>query len=234
MKIIAHGCGNDRYPALTILSARHSLASGADYAELDVRFTSDGTPVVCHDDNALSLFGSPAKIAELTRGEFLALRRRSDPAFPSHTLEDFFRAGVKRLVLHLKVGGERIGEVLSLCRRCECLGDVVFGVQSPADAERVRRYGKSLRTLAFMPSPADIPAFCESGVDFIRFWEKEDWLTPDNFALAASHGKPVWIMTRNPSTGVTTDENLRAWKAAGIDGVLLNKVEGREGLQNEQ
>ena len=231
MKIIAHGCGSDRYPALTILSARHSLESGADYAELDVRFTNDGTPVVCHDDNALSLFGDPAKIADLTRAEFLALRRRSDPAFPSHELEDFFRSGVKRLVLHLKVGGEKIGSVLSLCRRYEALDSVVFGVQSPADAERIRRYGKTLKTLAFMPSPEDIPAFCESGVDFIRFWEKDEWLTPENFALAAAHNKPVWIMTRNPSTGVTTDENLCRWAASGVDGVLLNKVEGRDSLR---
>lgn len=227
MKIIAHACGSDDYPSLTILSARRSLELSADYAELDVRLTKDGTPVVCHDDGAASLFGVPAKIAAMTTDEFLALRRRSDPAFASHTLEDFFRAGVRRLVLHMKVGGDAASAVLALCRRCEALDSVVFGVQSTDDLERVKRYGRSLKTLAFMPNAADLPDFCKSAVDYVRLWEKDGWLTEENLALAAAASKPVWIMTHNPSTGVTAEENLRAWAARGVDGVLLNKVAGR-------
>lgn len=228
MKIIAHGCGNDLYPSLTVLSAQHSLAVGADLAELDIRFTREGTPVICHDDNALSLFGDSRKIAEMTTAEFLALRRRDNPAFPSHTLEDFLRCGVKNLLFHMKIGGEGLSAVLDLCRRYECLDTVVFGVLTVADNDRVKRYGKSLRTLAFMPRVTDLRDFGESSVDYVRLWEKEEWLTKENYALARSYGKPVWIMSRNPTTGQTSEENLRLWQSNGIDGVLLNKVEDRK------
>ena len=75
MKIIAHRCGTDRYPELTVAAARHSLAAGAAYVEMDVRFTADGVPVIHHDDTAAGLFGDPRRIAEMTLPEFLALRR---------------------------------------------------------------------------------------------------------------------------------------------------------------
>lgn len=41
---------------------------------MDIRFTKEGIPVICHDDNTSKLFGSTREIAELTIGEFLALR----------------------------------------------------------------------------------------------------------------------------------------------------------------
>lgn len=47
--------------------------------EMDIRFTKEGIPVICHDDNTSKLFGSTREIAELTIGEFLALRYSQDP-----------------------------------------------------------------------------------------------------------------------------------------------------------
>ena len=41
MKIIAHRCGTDKFPKLTIDSAKHSLKYGAYLVEMDVHFTSD-------------------------------------------------------------------------------------------------------------------------------------------------------------------------------------------------
>ena len=98
MKIIAHRCGTDRYPELTVAAARHSLAAGAAYVEMDVRFTFDGVPVIHHDDTADGLFGDPRRISEMTLPEFLALRHKSDPAFCSHTMEDFLRCGVRQIL----------------------------------------------------------------------------------------------------------------------------------------
>ena len=48
MLIIAHRCGTDRYPEQTIAAARHSLQCGADFVEVDIRFTADHKPVVIH------------------------------------------------------------------------------------------------------------------------------------------------------------------------------------------
>ena len=115
MKIIAHRCGTDRYPELTVAAARHSLAAGAAYVEMDVRFTADGVPVIHHDDTAAGLFGDPRRIAEMTLPEFLALRRQSDPAFCSHTMEDFLRCGVRQILYHVKQGGARLQPLLDLC-----------------------------------------------------------------------------------------------------------------------
>ena len=43
---------------------------------MDIRFTKEGIPVICHDDNTSKLFGSTREIAELTIGPAGESKRR--------------------------------------------------------------------------------------------------------------------------------------------------------------
>ncbi|HZJ77856.1 MAG TPA: glycerophosphodiester phosphodiesterase family protein [Clostridia bacterium] len=94
MYIIAHRCGTDRFPELTVESALNSLKVGASFVEMDLRFTKDGHPVINHDKNAQALFGCDKNISEMDLNEFLSLRHKTSTGFSAHTLEDFFKAGV--------------------------------------------------------------------------------------------------------------------------------------------
>ena len=61
MKIIAHRCGPTIYPEQTMTSARLALKNGADYVEIDVRYSKDKIIVCSHDANTQRVFGADAQ-----------------------------------------------------------------------------------------------------------------------------------------------------------------------------
>ena len=64
--LIAHRCGPDVYPEQSIASARHALSLGADFVEMDIQYTCDGIPVICHDPNVERIFGMDKLCSDMT------------------------------------------------------------------------------------------------------------------------------------------------------------------------
>lgn len=228
MDIIAHRCGTDKYPELTIASARHSLDIGAAYAELDVRFTQNGYPVVNHDSSCDYLFGFKKRVADINMEEFLSLRHKSDVSFTAHSLEHFFENGIDRILLHIKEGGDRLGQIYELCHKYGFEERVVFGVQSVDDIKAVKDFNINSTVLAFMPDESDLNSFAAAGADIIRLWEQ--WVSPQNIESIKNMGKKVWIMANNRDAfvsgcGYTSENNLMLWNSWGVDGILLNNVQ---------
>jgi len=226
MKIIAHRCGTDRFPELTVASARHSLACGASLVEMDTRFTADGAVVICHDPSTLKLFGSDRKISEMALSEFLALRHVKDVSFCSHSLEHFLVCGIKDILFDVKEGGaENLAAIMALCEKYGCEKSVVWGVRHAGDVEYIKSRDAGNKVLAFAPVDK-IEEFIAAGADFIRLWERD--ASAENFTRILGAGKKLWIMAKSPEhggTGYTALGNLEKWRDMGADGVLLNEVE---------
>jgi glycerophosphoryl diester phosphodiesterase len=226
MKIIAHRCGPGKYPEQTIAAASFSLELGADYVEMDIRFTSDGVPIICHDPNALRIFGVDSDINRLTLTEFLSLRHASDKRYPSHTLSDVISCKIEPVLLHCKITGRLIDDLLLHLRQFNYEDKVILGVYQPDDVSTIKSFNPGIKTLAFMQSPADSEAYIRNGVDFIRFWEQ--WLTTYDIESIINSGHKVWIMANTPGlggVGHTTEENILKWAGMGVDGVLIDDVE---------
>jgi len=221
MKIIAHRCGTDRHPGLTWQAAQYSLEAGADYVEMDVRYTRDLHPVICHDRDA-RLFGEDANICDLALAEFLPLRHRDAPVYCAHSLEHMLGSGLAPILLHIKEGGERMPILLELLRARDCEAKVVLGVTAAEDAARVKRFNPAIPVLAFMPSLESALEFAGQGADILRLWEP--WADEDAIRRAQALGKEVWIMAKGPFTGYTDGKNLLRWQRLGVGGVLVNEV----------
>ena len=225
MQIIAHRCGPGRCPEQSLSSARQALALGADMVEMDVRYTRDGAPVICHDANVLRVFGVDRLCGEMTLEEFRALRHAADPAYGSHTLEEVLDSDVRPLLLHCKFGGALLEDLAGRIRARGKAADCVIGVSDPADVRIVRAVCPELRVLAFMPRAEQLDRFLVSDAAFIRLWE--DWVTRERVRAVHDAEKQLWIMAGQPeegSVGYTAAENLRRWRALGADGVLVNDV----------
>jgi glycerophosphoryl diester phosphodiesterase len=225
MKIIAHRSGTGVYPEQTIAAAAKSLEQGADYVEMDIRYTSDKVPVICHDTSALRIFGKNSDIDKLTLTEFLSLRHVSDRRYPSHSLDDVISCGIAPLLLHCKITGSLIKDLLSHLRKSDYEDKIILGVQHSEDVITIKNFNPSIKTLAFMRSPEDYEFYVNNGVDIIRLWEQ--WLTEELIEKVISTGCKVWIMARDPDlggTGYTREENLHLWEDMGIDGVLVDDV----------
>lgn len=221
MKIIAHRCGTDKYHEQTISAARFSLENGADFVEVDIRFTSDNKPVVIHDATPKKLYGVNTPICNMNEKEFLSLRRLADKSVCGHSFKDYLDCGIDRMLFHCKEGGERLKTVLDLCSNYGILDKVVFGVQSVDDVRLVKAYG-DVKVLAFMPSKTMISDFADAGADYIRLWE--GWCSEKRIAKVKATGKELWIMADSPVVGEVTDGCYEFYRKCGADGILVNNI----------
>jgi glycerophosphoryl diester phosphodiesterase len=225
MLLIAHRGGTDRFPELTIEAAQFSLTLGADYVELDIRFTKDEVPVIAHDEDCLRLFGIATKVSEMRAEQFLALRYpREDTDSRPCSLEEVLASGVAPVLFHIKEGGEQLLRILSLIMTYGYEDKVVIGVTTCEDVQDVKQFDERIQVLAFMRNKELAPAFIDCGADIIRLWER--WVDEASVELVHQLGRQVWVMAGyKATTGYTTPDNITAWKHIGIDGVLLDEVE---------
>ncbi len=225
MTIVAHRCGTDLFPESTLAAARHSLALGADYLEIDIRFTRDGIPVISHDADLRRLFGDEEKICKLSAEDFHSRRHIARPDFGPAFLEEFFDAGLGSLLFHVKEGGASLEKLISAVERRDYGSKVVFGVCSVRDAHILRNSDSGYRVLGFIPEPSDWRDFATAGAGTIRLWEK--WANAALIEEIHAAGCLVWIMTgrlEDETVGYTTRERVEFLLAMKADGILINEV----------
>ena len=100
--LIGHRGASAIAPENTIAAFQAAIVAGADGIESDVRLSSDGVPVIIHDDTLSRTHGLRRRVAEMTAGELKSV------AVPS--LRDLFElmAGLcaqRTSLLKLWVGG---------------------------------------------------------------------------------------------------------------------------------
>ena len=223
--IIAHRCGPGRFPEQSIAAARHALAQGADMVEMDVQYTSDGAPVICHDMNALRMFGVERLCRDMTLSEFQALRHAADPSYASHTLAEVLETSIRPLLLHCKFTGTQLTKLAGFIRDRGAATECVLGVPNAADVGIVHSVSPEIRVLAFMPRLDQLDSFLQSGAAYIRLWE--DWVTHEHIDAIHAAGKAIWVMAgqcEEGRVGITTKRALRQWRDMGADGILVNDV----------
>lgn len=187
--------------------------------------TVDGALVISHDSNALRIFGIDKDINELTLTDFLALRHINSKRYPSHSLEDVLSCNIAPILLHCKITGKPIDDLLTLLHYFKYEDNVVIGVQNTEDLYRVKRFDTSVKTLAFMEKLDDYEIFIKGKTDIIRLWEQ--WVDPLLVKEIHDKGCKVWVMANSPNSrgvGYTTEKNMTQWSNMGIDGVLIDDV----------
>ncbi len=222
--LIAHRSGPGRYPEQSIASARHSLESGADIVEMDIQYTEDGFPVICHDPSALRMFGVDKLVREMSFQEFMGLRQVQDSSYPSHSLQDVIDSDVAPVLFHCKISGPVLADLAGRLASAGG-GPWVVGVRKPEDVRIIKDSASCIRVLSFMEDEDYLGAFLSGDADYIRLWE--DWVTQERIDRIHKAGKQVWIMAgkRTPSgVGYTEAGNLIAWEAMGVDGILVNDI----------
>jgi glycerophosphoryl diester phosphodiesterase len=125
--IIAHRAGMHHAPENSLAALEIAVRQKADYAEIDVQRTLDGTIVVVHDRDLMKLARDPRRIAQstyqdLSRVDIGSLFHPDFKGEPIARLSDFLyaAAGKIRLLIELKYYGEDdllAGETLKLVRQ---------------------------------------------------------------------------------------------------------------------
>ena len=93
-RVFAHRGFSAKYPENTMAAFEKALALGADGAEFDVQLTSDGVPVIIHDESLLRTAGEDVLVRDLTLKELLKRDvsykfRGAQPKAAVPTLEEY-------------------------------------------------------------------------------------------------------------------------------------------------
>jgi len=125
--IIAHRAGAHHAPENTLAALEIAIRQKADYAEIDVQRTSDGTIVVVHDQDLMKLARDPRRIDQTTYQDLsqVDIGILFHPDFKRERiarLSDFLSAAAGKigLLIELKYYGEDellAGETLNLVRQ---------------------------------------------------------------------------------------------------------------------
>lgn len=119
----------------TLDSVRSALRKGADVVEVDVRLTSDGVPVLLHDETLERLWRHPEPVAELTSDEVFKITDGGVPAL-ADALTEVGEHATARVLLDLTAADQALAAVTAV--RDSGLGDRAYYCGEPAAIRRVR------------------------------------------------------------------------------------------------
>ncbi len=143
--VISHrGIAGDA-PENSLAALEESIQAGADYAEIDVQLTADGTVVALHDADLMRVTGDPRRITNLSYREIQQFQLHSKHAYPNEkliipTLKDLIETAGNQidLMIELKYYGfnpNLAAEVIRIIRSHE-MEDRVLVVSLSSDAVR--------------------------------------------------------------------------------------------------
>ncbi|MDX1676186.1 MAG: glycerophosphodiester phosphodiesterase family protein, partial [Longimicrobiales bacterium] len=148
--VTAHRGGPPPAPENTLAALERAIDAGADWAEIDVQRTRDGTVVAVHDADLMRMAGDPRRIRATTYAELEGVVQRPDDGSPPAerrvaTLAEILDRSQDRIgiLIELKYYGadpELAGAVVRAVRRAGMSGEVrVMSLDYPAvrDVQRL-------------------------------------------------------------------------------------------------
>jgi glycerophosphoryl diester phosphodiesterase len=224
-RIIGHrGCAAEDLVENTLPAMRRAVALGADGIELDVRLTSDGVPVVLHDEDFVRVGGPAQRVAEMSASDVARVLLRGDATVPR--LDDMLAWAVAHRVLtnvEIKLEADASASVV------ERTVDAVRTVVGDGPARGVAlvssfHVGVLRRWIATAPqSPTALLAKTEAALASWRtlggcaaLHPSAALLTPALVAECRSRGQRLHVWTLNDPKA------LRAAFDAGVDGVITD------------
>lgn len=209
MRVTAHRGHARAAPENTLSAIRKAIASGADYAEVDVQQTGDGVVVLLHDRDLKRVAGVSRRLDELS---FDAVRKLDvgswfDPAFAGERVPtlteviDLSRGRIK-LNIELKFAGSnrRLGpEVARLVREQDFESECLVTAFDHDALQEVKRDNPRLRTgLIVAHAVGDV-----SRLEFDVLSVRADHLSDEVLRAVQRQGREVHVWTVNDSHQMT-------------------------------
>jgi glycerophosphoryl diester phosphodiesterase len=222
VSIHAHRAGPPPAPENTMAALEAAIEAGADYTEIDVQRTRDGTLVIAHDADFMRVAGDPRRIAEVDYADIAHLVQHPDDGSPPEerliaTLGDFLERSRGRIGLNieLKYYGWDPGlapAVVDEVRAHGMEGDVVLMSLTLPAVRQLLRLAPDM-PVGYLPTvavgdPARLP------VDFLAV--PRSGASPRLIRAAHQRGMEVYVWTINDAA-VMADMIER-----GVDGLITD------------
>jgi glycerophosphoryl diester phosphodiesterase len=222
VRVTAHRGHARAAPENTLSAMRKAIASGADYAEMDVQLTADGKVVLLHDRDLKRVAGVSRRLDEMSYDEVRQLDVGSwfDPAFAGERVPTLAEVmdlcrGKIRLNIELKLYGpdrHLAREVADLVRQQDFEADCLVTSLSYDALLEARRRNPRLRTgLVVAHALGDV-----SRVEVDVLSVRADFLSDQMLRTAHRLGREVHVWTVNDAGQMT-----RLMKR-GVDNIITS------------
>lgn len=202
-RVTAHRGHSLAAPENTLSAVRKAIDSGADYAEIDVQLTADGSVVLLHDRDLKRVAGDPRTLADLSLDQLkrLDVGRWFGPAFAGERVPTLAEVidlarGKIRLNIELKAYGNDLplavavaGVVCDKQFEDDCL---VTSFSLTALTEAKRRDPRLRTGLIVARGLGDL-----SRLDIEALSVQADWVSDDLVRAAHRRGQEVHVWTVN-------------------------------------
>ncbi|GGD34218.1 glycerophosphodiester phosphodiesterase [Aureimonas glaciei] len=221
--IVAHRGYSSAHRENSPAAWRAAVEAGADVVEADIRMTSDGVLVCCHDADLQRLAGRSEPIADISAAELAAVTVDGEAVAPS--LDILLATLPAGQAILFDVKDERPDLLDRLVAAADASGrrGLVFGLHTLATVQHVRAL-TTAKILGLLAEPAQEDAFFAAGGDILRLWETD--ATSALLGAVTGRGHPVWVTTGHHGTtrdvGEFDADALRRMTADGATGFLVN------------
>jgi glycerophosphoryl diester phosphodiesterase len=222
VQVTAHRGHARAAPENTLSAVRAAIATGADYAEVDVQQTADGVAVLLHDRDLKRVAGVSRRLDELSFGEVRKLDVGSwfDPAFTGErvpTLAEVVNLARGRIKLNLELkffGPDRqlAAEVARLVREQDFESECLITSLDFDALQEVKRHSPRLRTGLIVAHALGDVSRLEVDVLSVR----ADWLTDDLLRAAHRRGLEVHVWTVNDA------RQMAQLMKRGVDNIITS------------
>ena len=163
--VAAHRAAHDGVPENSLAAIEQAIALGVDIIEIDVRTTSDGVPVILHDQHVDRTTDGQGDVEMLSWAEVRALRliaadgeSLSDEHPPS--LEAALRLAKDRILVDLDMKTDRVDAVMAVIQRLD-MEDQVFWFDSDlAVLDRAQALDPDTQVMPRAHAVTDIAPLC--------------------------------------------------------------------------
>lgn len=221
--ITAHRGASGSAPENTIAAIERALEEGADYVEIDIRMTSDGVPVLLHDDalfRTTRVYNKVGKVTFEQLSEYDAGSSYSSEfegeRIPSleEVLERFGGKVGFNIELKAKKSKELTKKVVEMIEYYHLEDSCVITSMSYEQLEWVKEFNKKIKT-GHIISPVFGTFYDNTAADFYSI--RSDAVSEELVTEIHSLGKEVHAWT------VNREYELLRMRAVGVDNIITNK-----------
>jgi glycerophosphoryl diester phosphodiesterase len=222
VQVTAHRGHARLAPENTLSAVRKAIASGADFAEIDVQMTADDVVVLLHDSDLQRVAGIPRRIADIRYDELRAIDVGSwfDRSFAGErvpTLVEVMNAARGKIKLNIELKfygpGRRLAkEVARLIREQDLAAECLVTSMNYDALEVVRQHCPEVRTGLIVAHALGDVSRLEVEVLSVR----ADWLSDEVLRAAHRRGQEVHVWTVNDA-----GQMIRLIKR-GVDNILTS------------
>ncbi len=234
VSVIAHRGSSMAAPENTISAIERAVRDGADYVEIDVRASADGTPVLLHDQDLRRVAGIDRMIWDMTDAELARVEVGSwfSPAFrgePIPTLEEAIEAAGDDIGLYVEIKTtpqtpDLVETALNQLRAHDRLEGTFIGSLQPSVLREVEQLAPEARRTLFVHTA--IGRLDRARLDAVG--TRAAITSLDTVAAGRRHGHEVHVWTVNDRSAMSRFIDM------GVDGIITDRPDALVELLDER